>query len=378
MSGTFQHRVNRLWSQEQANMSVPAFFWEWLKFVQDHPGLSFVGYGTGKSASGTTPPAAWIDDFDPTTDSNPYGDNSWFVFEASNADVLLNGGGGMPWQAKIQMTTSTGFDDCNVADINYGMETNTWTIGIRCSPGGDWDNVTDLDFEPVGGEEISTNFRLFEGQNINYILDIIGDDDTIFWDGAGFTGELANAASRSRGGYLGMLIRRSDVITYPFFMTLGSIEDSGTNVGESERAINERYNDDDAQWGPPSGTEYMSPGLVRWPSFSLWSDGTKIEGKIKGDWPHAHDVWVTSDVAYITPDPVTSDIVVPSCIVAQWKAPVKYAIMGEYRLIGATAYEFGHGVVVGSNADWRQFCYNSMSRGGMLMMWPAGVAAIWS
>lgn len=374
MSGTFTHRVNRLWDVlHQTDMSVPAFFWEWLKYVQDHAGLSFVNYGTGKVISGsTTPPAAWIDDFDPETDPNPYGDNSWFVFQADNADPLLDGGGGMPWQAKIQMTTTTGFDDCNVADVDHGEEGTTWCVCIRCSVGGGWDAVTDLEFEPVGGEDISQNHVMMTGQNVNYILDIIGDDDTIFWDGACFSGALSNADSRSRGGYLGMLIRRSDVITYPFLMTIGRMYDGGPNT--ERNAINRCSQDDDSQWERVAGTTSLSPGFFRWPTYTLWKDKTKIEGANI----HAHDCWHPDDLWRMTPDPATGDMVIPACLAAQYQNPNKYAILGELRLIGATAFEFDHGVVVGTDSNWRQFCYNATVDSGMLMQWPQGVTAIWT
>lgn len=373
MSGAFQHRVNRLWDvASQTDMTVPAFFWEWLKFVQDHTGLDFVGYGTGKVQSGTTPPAAWIDDFDPETDSNPYGDNSWFVFEAANADNLLDGGGLNPWQAKIQMTTTTGFDDCNVADTDHGQEGNTWCVCIRCSARAGWDGVTDLEFEPTGGEAISQNCRMMNGQNVNYILDIIGDDDTLFWDGACFSGDIANADARSRGGYIGMLVRRSSVIEYPFIMTIGRMHDGGQEI--EDRAINRCSQDADSQWERVDGTTSLTPGFFRWPTYTLWVDKTKIEGSNI----HAHDCWHVEDLYRMTPDPATGDIVIPACLVAQWLAPNKYAILGELRLIGATAYQYDLGVVVGTSADWRQFCYNATSDSGMLMMWPAGVPALWT
>lgn len=373
MSGTFTHRVNRLWDATvKSDTSVAAFFWEWLKYVQDHIGLSFVGYGTGKTPSGTTPPASWIDNYDPEVDSIPYGDNSWFVFEADNADVLLNGGGSDPWQCKIQMTTTTGFDDCNVADEDYDQETQTWCVCFRASAASGWDNVTTLDFVPAGGEEVSNNVRAMNGQNVNFILDIVGDDDTLFWDGACFTGALDNADVRSRGGYLGMLVRRSSVIDYPFLMTIGRMHDGV--AGANDAAINRCGNSANYQWAKVVGTTVLTPGYCRWPTYSLWKDKTKIEGNAV----HAHDCWYGEDLYRITPDPATGDIVIPACLASQWLAPNKYAILGEFRLIGATAYEFDHGTVVGTNSDWRQFCYSAVTESGMLMKWPSGVSALWT
>jgi len=373
MSGTFTHRVNRLWDASvQANMSVPAFFWEWLNYVKNHLGLNFVAYGVGKTQTGVTPPASWIDDFDPETDPNPYTDNSWFVFEATNADNLLDGGGSNPWQCKIQMTTSTGFDDCNVADIDYDEETQTWCVCMRSSCCGGWVGSGTLDFQPSGGEEISNNVRIFYGQNVSYILDIIGDDDTLFWDGAAFTGSLSNADARTRGGYLGMIVRRSSVIDYPFLMTVGRISDAV--AGAEDLAINRCSSSANHQWQKVAGTTALTPGYCRWMTYTLWKDGTKIEGHNV----HAHDCWHPADMNKITPDPATGDIVIPACLVSQWVDPDKYAIIGELRLIGTTGYEFDHGVVVGTNADWRQFCYNATVDSGMLMMWPAGVTALWT
>lgn len=373
MSGAFQHRVNRLWdSGDQANMTVPAFFWEWLNFVSDNASFSFVSYGTGKSVSGVTPPASWISTFNPTTDANPYGDNSWFVFEATNADHELNGSGTDPWQAKIQLTTTTGFDDCNSADVDYNNETETWCVCIRCSAAAGWDD-TAIDFTPSGGEDISNNVKMVAAQDTHYVLDIIADNDTVFWDGAAYTGSLSNAAARSRGGYIGLLTRRSSVISYPFIMTIGQLWDN-TEVATSEGAINKCAHDDDCQWGKVTGTTSLTPGLFQWPTYSLWSDGSKIEGAQV----HAHDCWHPSDMQKITTDPATGEIVIPSCLVAQWKEPNKYAIMGELRLIGTTGDDWTHGTVVGTDGDWRQFCYNSFTDTGMLMRWPVGVSASWS
>ena len=371
MSGTFQHRVNRLWdSGLQADMAVPAFFWEWLNFVNNHTGLAFVGYGTGKTQSGTTPPAGWFS-FDPAVDSNPYGDNSWFVFEAVNADNLLNGGGSNPWQAKIQMTTTTGFDDCNVADTDYGQEAQTWCVCCRCSAAAGW-NGTSLDFAPTGGEDASNNARMMNGQSVNYILDIVGDDDTLFWDGACFSGAISNADARSRGGYLGMVNRQSSSIAYPFLSSIGRMHDGGQAIEDA--AINRCNNDPDAQWIKPTGTTDLIPGYLRWPSYSLWSDGTKVEGSNI----HAHDCWHPSDMVHMTPDPATGKEFIPACLVSQWEPPNKYAIMGEFRLIGSAGYNYDHGVVIGALGDWRQFCYNAVSDSGMFMKWPAGVVPVWT
>lgn len=370
MSGTFTHRVNRSWDMSQPNISAGVFFWEWLHYINDHAGMSFIGYGTGKTQSGTTPPASWLDWNPTTTPTPPFSDNSWFVFNADNADPLLDGGGSKQWQAKIQMTLATAFDDCNVADTDYDWEATTYSVVMRASATGGWDS-TPLDFAPGGGEEASLNFSLFNGLNKMFVLDIIGDDDTLFWRGSAFITTVSNAPARSRGGYLGMLQRRAGFISNPFFFTAGRLEDIAS--GTKYRALNWCYTNNNYQYqwqlgGAEFGDENGNDG--KWPSYSLWHDGTAVTN-------HKHDTWDANNLPRLTPDNVTGEDVVLGIKVAQWKPPVKYTVLGEFRLIAKTAYQFGHSQLFGSNSEWLQFCYEGDANSGIGMMWPQGETPIW-
>lgn len=369
MSGTFQSRVNRYWDASTLAIAPAVFFWEWLSFVNDHPGMSFVGYGTGKTPSGTTPPAEWFN-WDPeTTPSPPMGSNSWFVFQADNADALLDGGGSNPWQVKIQMTLSSGFDDCNVADTSYGEEGQTYVVCIRVSPGAGWDNVTALDFSPVGGEAVSDNFNIFqESSDGKFVIDFVGDDDTLLWKGACFDGTMAaEAKMRSRGGYLGMLQRRSSAIVNPFLLTAGRIYDTTAMSGRD--AIISCNTTSSYQFSPTSS---LFGNGTRWPSFSLWDDSS-IAVEI-----HQHDLWDNETKNRVAIDRSTGETVVLGILVGQFEeANNRMAIIGEYRYLGATAYDYAQHAVVGDDENWIQIAYDVPTYPGVLMRWPAGTVPIW-
>jgi len=343
-----------------ANRSAAAFFWNWLKYIDSHSGLVWKGYGTGKSQSGVTPPAGWLSWNPASVDPVPWGDNSWVVFEAENADPLLNGGGGMPWQCKLQTTLATAFDDCNAADIDYGKEGSTYAVcGRVCATGG-W-NETTLDFTPIGGEEGSDNHLWWGGDsssglNEYFNLEIVGDDDTIVWNGAGYDtpGYPEQTAWQNRNGYLGMIQRRSSVITYPFYYQCGRLGDISYGAGEREwNRKNEAW-----YWDAP------------WPSYSLWKDGTKVT-------THWQDTWDGTTLTHISRHVESGEDVILSCLLAQWQAPSKFAIIGEYRLLGAVGFDWGYHEVRGTDPQWFQFCYDPAAEGGMAMRWPVGEIPIW-
>lgn len=361
MSGTFTYRVNRYWDSSTNSIAPAVFFWEWLHWINDHAGMVFKGYGTGKVASGITPPSAWLN-WDPlVTPAPPMSDNSWFVWEASNADPLLNGAGSTPWQAKIQFTLATGFDDCNVADTDYTQETATYVVCLRVSPEAGWDNTVALDFAPIGGEDISDNFRIFE-ENLDgkFVLDFIGDDDTFWWVGACYDGLISEALARARGGHIGLLQQQSLAIENPFLLTAGRISDITTGGGY------------DAVFGSTAahyyvfGDPYVS---MRWPSFSLWHDGTKIES-------HAHDSWDTTSRARLDRSEATNEVMVLGMLVGT-DVESKKVLIGEYRFMGATGFEFTQRTLTGDSSDWIQICYDVPNHPGVLMQWPPGVVPIW-
>jgi len=362
MSGTFTHRVNRGWAKTFPNITAAVFFWEFLKYFDSHAGFVFVGYGTGKTALGTEPPLSWKN-WDPTASGTPpMGDNSWFVVEAENSDALLDGGGSNPWQIKLQMTLSTGFDDCNVADVDYGYEGGTYRVCIRSNAMGGWSN-TSLNFEPTGGEESSDNYGMMWGQDENYYLDIIGDDDTIFWKGSCF--DTTEYLQQSRGGYVGMLRRRSSSIANPFFMKIGQVQDSGS--GANNLALNGRNTTNaNFEWAADG---YWNYG-VRWSSYSVWSDGARVTS-------HHQDCWDIDSLPDVTWDPANSEDIVPAMLVSQEQLPDKHAVIGEYRLIGATFTRYSQHTVFGTSLEWIEICYQPETYGGIAMRWPVGVVPIW-
>lgn len=357
MSGTFQSRVNRLWAKDQPNISAAVFFWEHLKFIDAHAGMSFVGYGTGKVQTGTTPPAAWLN-WNPLVDAVPWSDNSWFVYNADNADALLNGGGLNQWQVKVQVTLATGFDDCNVADVDYGQETQTYVCCLRCSINAGW-NGTSLDFPA----DADLNRAAYQGQDELFNVDYCGDDDTIYWRGSAFdVGD--NKYNQSRGGYIGMLQRRSAVIDEPFFSMIGKMSDLGANVGVSQIL------------GKVTGNSYYVFGYgysVGWPSYSLWHDGTRIQGIDV----HRLDPWTLVSLNNLRHWRPTGEDIFPAMLVAQWTTPEKYAIIGELRFMYACGSDKGEGQIIGSDPQWIQICAQCTTYGGVVMRWPAGVVPVW-
>lgn len=363
MSGIFTHRVNRTWDRSQTNITAAVFFWDWINYIDDHAGMTWIAYGTGKTQTGTTPPSSWLN-WDTVNDPVPWGDNSWVVFEASNADPLLDGGGGMPWQMKLQVTLATAFDDCNVADTDYDFEGRAHSVAGRVCPVGGWDS-TPLDFNPVSGEEISTNFLMygyppststFYTSNENYYLDIIGDDDTIFWTGAAFE-TPANSADRSRGGYVGMIQRRSSAVTYPFYFTTGALFD--INAGQN---TNIKSTSTLSQWE-------HGPNGADWPDYSLWLDKTKVS-------EHAYDTWERSLHAKLQTHVESGDSILYSILLCQWENPLKYAILGDLRLIHSCGNDWAWHEIRGTDPQYRNFIYGNTA-GGIAERWPVGVAPIW-
>jgi len=259
-----------------------------------------------------------------------------------------------------------------VADVDYGQETLTYIVAARCSAMGGWSPVS-LDFAPTGGEQASTNYRLWGGtgewygQEEFFNLEIIGDDDTLVWIGSAYDtpGSGGDQWVQSRGGYMGMLQRRSPSITYPFFFKAGSLQD--LSVSSADRAINSR-NDTNVtfEWNTSTST---TTGPY-WPSYSLWKDGTRITA-------HRNDTWYNSTLSRNGKHIETGEDVLWGMLVAQWQSPNKFAIIGEYRFLAAVASDWGRHEVRGTDPQWIQFCHDPLSYNGVVMRWPVGEIPIW-
>ena len=202
----------------------------------------------------------------------------------------------------------------------------------------------------------------FDGK---FFLDIIGDDDTIWWKGSCYIDPVSNAARRARGGHIGLLTRRSSDVTYPFLLMSSSLIDNSSS-GNYYPVF---YCNSNGMFNPPT----QEFGAINYqPSYSLWKDGTQVKN-------HIHDSYDTTTLPRIVRDVVTNGIVVLGILVGQHEPDNgRAALMGEYRLVGATGFEFGQNSLVGDNLDWIQAGWDSSGAyPGILMRWPAGVAPIW-
>lgn len=368
MSGVMNYRVNRVWdSTIQVNVSAARYFWEWLNFVNDHPGLTVVEVGTGTTSIGSTIPAEWLSwdgVTDPTTLSpNALDPNSWLVFAAVNADPALAGGGGMPWQAKVQVAFGgTVYDDPSGTD--YGHDGDTDVVVFRSSPAAGWTGSTTWNFVPGSGEETSPDMVAYEGQNKDFYLDLVGDDDTLFWKGA--TGDFPtdDPLTRSRSGYLGMINRRSASISWPFWMTMGKMYDATQGSGEGQ-ATNSKRAATTARsvWAWDKDQWY-------WPSWSLGRDDTGVA-------IHRVDAWHQTLLSNLGPNMYTGDDVLPGLLLAELEPLDRYDILGELRFLVATDFSYGHHTVFGDNADLIQFCEFATSYSGIAMPWEPSTVPIW-
>lgn len=369
MSGLFTHRVNRVWSKTFAGISAAVYFHEWLKFFSEHPGFSFVAYGTGKSQTGEEPPSTWVD-WDPTLSGTvPWSDNSWFVVNADKASNELSGSGQNQWQAKFQTTQSTGFDDCNVADTDYDWEGTTYCNCLRASKFSGWDETL-LDFAPSGGEAASHNFNIDQGSNDIFGLDIISDDDSIFWRNARVTSSLTTEGPpRSRGGYLGMLIRNNASVN-PFLLAAGRNFNEIWNYGY--RSVNSCHDNNPGYYSWHS-TSVIWDGTTlsySWPSYSIGRAGNEIRR-------HRIETFPKTDIARMSWSPGYGEIINWGMRVAQWLPPDDYAIIGQLRFLASIGYQHGHGVRYGDDLEWLQFTYQGDTNTGIGMKWPVGVVNVW-
>lgn len=370
MSGTLKHRVNRGWdSTTQAGVAAARFFWDWLHFINIHTGLAVVEVGTGTTSHGTTIPTEWLGwngvDNPTTLSPIPLDSNSWIVFRAIYADPLLNGGGTMQWEAKLQMTMGTAYDD--PSGIDYGLDGQTHNVVLRACPAGGWTGSGTWDFIPAMSQP-SQDFRLFgytsSQADKDYVLDIVGDDDTIWWRGAAadFTGD--SKEDRVRGGYLGMINRRNADITWPFFVMAGPLCDLSSSR-TTDGMIFSRHSE---------FTEYglfnYEFGNLRWRTYSLGFDNIKVG-------THRVDVWHLNTLSYMTPYHFTDEGIYPRMLLLQYEQPNHFAIIGEFRGYVVTPTSIGFSVVFGDTLEYIQIGAYPATYGGFAMPWPTGISPIW-
>jgi hypothetical protein len=366
MSGLYVSRINRIWQNStQANVAPFRFFYEFLNFVNDHTGMSFQGYGTGTSQSGITPPTSWI-----TWDgisSPPYSNQSWFVFQATNASTLLNGNGNYAWEAKIQVVNDSGVNFSDCSGINYGLTTEDQLVAIRCSPHGGWAGPTTLDFQPSDSADISDNYAMYYEDGIDFAVHFFGDDDTLHWEGIGGSGVSYLSI---RGGYIGMLTSRDDETDEPFFFSIGRINDDGQSTGR--RAIFAK--------GTTTSTQFYTQAVRAspaqgWPAFMIGRDTTTGLTDYKFGQYGLYWTNACGKYEYSTPN----EDILWTIRVASWQSPDNYQILGALRFIYAIGGSYGEGVVFGTDSDYIQLAdsANAAAYGGIAVKWPAGEAPAW-
>jgi hypothetical protein len=357
MSGIFRSRINRIWrNSDQANIAPFRFFYELAKFVSDHTGMSWVGYGTAGVQSGTSVPSAWLD-WDTVTDPSPYSDQAWFVFQADNASELLDGSGSYQWQCKVQVVNTSGVNFVDPG-AGGGLVGEDQLVALRFSPKGGWSSGS-LDFAPAGGEDVSDNYACFYEDGIDFSVHFFGDDDTILFAGMGH----ASGYWTMRSSYIGMIISRDPNIDDPCFFMVGRISDDSASTGR--RAVLRKATTTSSQFYWQYTAATPSAG---WPAFSIARDGTS------GLTDYKINVWgrfwcvAAGTYEYSTP---AKDIVY-SMMVAQWETPNHYSIIGELRYMYCCSSAHSQGVLLGNN-EYIQLSETtySTSYGGIAFKWPS-------
>lgn len=363
MSGNFLSSVNRKWNISVSNLTQAVMFHDWIVFLNiliTSGNYSFIECGTGGTSHSTTAiPTAWLNwdrVVDPSTLSPSMGDNSWVVFEASNASKDLDGLGTEPWQCKVQYTRTTSYTD--PSGIDYGENASTQLTVVRVSANAGWVGNPTFDF-PVVAPAGSSDMVMSNEQNSYYWIDFVGDDDTILWRGTLDTGALP-LYNRARGGYIGMLRRRSTNITLPFYATMGMLD---STISSGRLAIISKQGSSNYHYG------YK---YYQWPSYSIGLSNVTIT-------THRHDTFHLDAINRFAQYPWSSSYIFPSMLVAQYQSPSDYNIIGEYRFLRAAPTAIGEGIVVsGPDTTERiQIADSSTTYGGILMRWPYGVSPIW-
>lgn len=360
MSGDMQFRENRSWvNSTQDRKGIHRLFAEFLAYFANHQEFDIISYGTAKVETGTSVPASWL--AWANTDGSgvpPMADNSWFVAQAQKASATLNGDGSRPWEAKFQFTDITGFDDCNVADVDYSGEGNVQRMYVRFSPDGGWVGSGTLDFVAVTA---SVNLQVADFTRVTGQLDFqihfIGDDDTIIW--------VAQAAQSVAGfpiyanqklGYLGEIVRRYSNHLKPELAIIADMRWTGgwalkKGSNEYNTAIfnNPRYNGSDV------------------PSFSLGADGTEVTRHMC--WCGANNLAADYDLLWNgSADHWTGDAEFLAIKVRQ-NHEEHNSLLGQLRLIQAAANYVSEGNLWGDGT--RLSCGAETSiRGGLAVPWP--------
>lgn len=363
MSGNLEFRVNRSWyASIQANVSPYRLLAEILAFFDDHPNYSIISYGTGKVETGVITPTTWKAWAE--SDGSgvcPFGDNSWFVVEAQKASASLNGDGSRKWQAKFQCTTVTGFDDCNVADVEHGAGTegNDWSLYVRFSPDGGWVGAGTLDFVAVTA---SDNMLVIDdyasGRHCDWAIHLIGDDDTVIWVANGVEpGQVIPNYNNQKFGYLGEVVRRNSGQTKPelaivsYLHYYGSGWDLGKGYNEVATII---FNS-------------QTYGGTTVPSFSLAADGSGVT---------RHNFWSDKDTGGANTDLLFNGASDPWTgedefmgIVAKQDETSHRSILGQLRLIEAAGNHIVEGQLFGDGTRL-SVGKNTATQGGLAVPWP--------
>jgi hypothetical protein len=361
MSGVMQFRVNKVWEDSvQNSIGIARFFAEMLAFFADHLEFDIISYGTGKSETGTSTPTSWKTWADSDGSGTvPFSDNSWFVVEAQNASASLNGDGSRQWQAKFQFTSTTGFDDCNYADVEYGSGTEgTYhRLMVRFSPDGGWVAGTTLDFTSVTA---SDNLQIadadFNDSRVDFGLHMIGDDDTIIWVAQLMTyGGTLPTYSLQRFGYLGETVRRNSNHTKPELAIVGTaIYNAGYVLGR--------------EWDEPSTRIFNSPQQgSNIPSFSLDSDGNVVDKHMF--WCGHNTTGADSDILFTgADDPWTSETEYIGILVRHDDGEHN-SIIGQLRIIEIADSYKSEGNLWGDGTRL-SVGYQTSTKGGLAVPWP--------
>jgi hypothetical protein len=355
MSGDLQYRVNRSWlDSTQANVAHKHFFWDFLHFINDHVSMNIIAYGTGTTQEGSSTPTSWLTWDDPA----PMSSNAWFVFEANLASEYLNASGSLKWQCKIQVADESSFDDPSGSD--YGKEGDSNAIVcLRLSVDGGWNSGT-LDFEPISGSGTGNNHAIFKVKNIDYYCHFIGDNDTLWWTGRPSIGTF----SQNRGGYLGIINRRTSDIVKPCISMVGAISN----------AVEASYGEDAHICKDTSFNHQFSYGATnsQWPSHHLATDGlTSIDGTGK----LRLESWNVEILQNMGVYKYTNESYVLRILLAEYVVPDNCNVLGELRLIGACGIGHGEGTLFGTDNDYMQIAHSPDTFGGIAMQWPIGQSA---
>jgi hypothetical protein len=340
-------------------------FAELLAFFDDHANFSIISYGTAKVETGTVTPAAWKAWAE--TDGSgavPFADNSWFVVQADKASATLNGDGSRQWQAKFQVTTTTGFDDCNVADVEHGSGTegDLWSLFVRFSPDGSWVGSGTLDFVAVTASDNMYAADFGGGSPLgdyDFLLHVIGDDDTIIWVAQADDNPPVPALPNydlQRFGYLGEMVRRSSAHAKPELAIIAPILRSG--------GYRLRKGSNEAASSVFSDPRYGGSAV---PSFSLGADGSPVLRHMT--WAAANNVSANDDLLWNgAPDPWTGDAEFIGIMIRQ-NHEEHNSLLGQLRLIEAAGEYVTEGNLWG---DGTRLAVgdDTATRGGLAVPWP--------